>query len=471
MNVRDQVSMARRNLRRHKGRTRLTLLSIIIGAFAVISVIILSFTANQAVTTYFEDTGELYSIDVQRVGADTKIDDALVTKVAGVPGVESLTPVFGLYEFTAIRLEDRFVNAVGGVSVTAENPNGTRSHTVVAGRDLTEADNGAQALVSSDIAGQLTGGNAETLVGQVIYFVADSFYQGPDLDPENCDFGDGQSELVCEEVEVPVTVVGVIQESLSVFMPLQFGLDQKQLTFYYYTPECDPDAEEWANRPDAFVPQAFCEGVLGVDSFDLAKDQGYDQLKIRVASDDAIDGVTQALETDLAMRNRLDTQGMGDLEFSVGRDTLKEIQDVAAIATLIFLLVGGISLLVSAIGVVNTMTMSALERTREIGVMRALGASRQDVTRVFTVESALIGFLGGLWGWILASAAVVAIFFLTDGLASLGLGFSLGLPLLLAALIPASVVVVLTTVIGVIAGVLPARRAAKQDPVESLRSE
>jgi len=155
----------------------------------------------------------------------------------------------------------------------------------------------------------------------------------------------------------------------------------------------------------------------------------------------------------------------------VGRDTLREIQDVVTLVTLIFLLVGGISLLVSSIGVVNTMTMSALERTREIGVMRALGASRKDVTRVFTVESALIGFLGGLWGLILAGVVVVALFFFTDGLATLDVGFTLGLPLLLTALIPASLVVVLTTLIGIAAGVLPARRAAKLDPVESLRAD
>jgi len=92
--VKDQVSMARRNLQRHKGRTRLTLLSIIIGAFAVISVIILSFTANQAVAAYFEETGEQFSIEVQRVGSDTTIDDALVSKVSELSGIQSSTPVW-----------------------------------------------------------------------------------------------------------------------------------------------------------------------------------------------------------------------------------------------------------------------------------------------------------------------------------------------------------------------------------------
>ena len=471
MKVKDQVSMARRNLQRHKGRTRLTLLSIVIGAFAVISVIILSFTANQAVAAYFEQTGEQFSIEVQRVGSDTMIDDALVTKVSGVSGIQSSTPVIGLYEFEALRLGDRFANAVGGVRITAENTNGTRNHVVLAGRELTDSDVGAQALVSSDIAAELTGSAPESIVGETIYLVADSFYRGPAQNPDNCDFGDGTIDPVCEEVEIPVTVVGVVQAELSVYFPLQFGLDQKQYAYFYYSEECDPESESWSGREDAFAPPPQCDDGLYVEKVDIVEQQGYDSLRIRVASDDVIDSVSETLEADLGMRNRLDTQGEGDLEFAVGRDTLQEIQDVVAIVTLIFLLVGGISLLVSAIGVVNTMTMSALERTREIGVMRALGASRKDVTRVFTVESALIGFLGGLWGLILAGIAVVAIFFLTDGLATLDVGFTLGLPLLLTALIPASLVIVLTTVIGVAAGVLPARRAAKLDPVESLRAD
>jgi putative ABC transport system permease protein len=469
--VKDQVSMARRNLQRHKGRTRLTLLSIIIGAFAVISVIILSFTANQAVAAYFEETGEQFSIEVQRVGSDTTIDDALVSKVSELSGIQSSTPVISMYEFKSLRVGDRFANAVGGVSLTAENSNGTRDHVVVAGRELTDSDVGAEALVSSDIAAELTGANPEALVGETVYLVADSFYRGPAQSPDNCDFGDGTTEPECAEVEVPVTVVGVVQAELSVYFPLQFGLDQKQYAYFYYSPECDPDSQSWSGRDEAFAPPPQCDGDYFVEEVDLVDLQGYDALKIRVVSDEVIDSVSAALEADFGMRNRINTQGVGDLEFAVGRDTLREIQDVVTLVTLIFLLVGGISLLVSSIGVVNTMTMSALERTREIGVMRALGASRKDVTRVFTVESALIGFLGGLWGLILAGIAVVAIFFLNDGLATLDVGFTLGLPLLLTALIPASLVVVLTTVIGIAAGVLPARRAAKLDPVESLRAD
>lgn len=471
MRIRDQISMARKNLRRQKGRTRLTLVSIIIGAFAVISVIILSSTANQAVTNFFEETGDLYSIEVQRVGGEVAIDQALATKVGALEGVQSYTPQLGMYDIPSMRFEQQSVNVVGGVELIAERSNGTTDRAIVAGRDLTDSDTGAQALVSADLARELSGGDAESLVGGTIYLATQEWYSGPNQSPDNCDFGDFTEPPVCLPVEIPVTVVGIVQANLSVFFPLEFGVAQREQTWYFYDEKCDPDSDYWYFQPTPFKADPACVGVLMSDGYNIIDEVGWDRLKIRVVSDEAIDGVTNALANDLGMRDRLDTQGEGFLEFAVGRDELEEIQELTTLATLIFLAVGGISLLVSAIGVVNTMTMATLERTREIGVMRALGARRSDVTRVFTVESGLIGFLGGMWGFIFAAATVLIIFAATDGLATLDAGFTLELPILLQALVPATLVVGLTTAIGIFAGVTPARRAAKLDPVESLRSE
>ncbi len=478
MRFRDQITMARRNLKRQKGRTRLTLLSIIIGAFAVISVIILSFVADQAVSDFFENSGELYSITAQRDGADAIIDDALVDRIAAVDGVSAITPALRLFEFSAIRMGDRTVNTFNA-ELEAQRPNGATIFQIEAGRDLDASDTGAQALMSKDIAEVLTDGNPEALIGSTVFLVAGDFYQGPDLTPEDCEFGDGSQPPVCAAVEIPVTVVGLMAGQLKMFFPLEFGVAQKRLTFYFYDPGCDPDSDFWANDPGASQAQprvlddACLDGSLRSDSIDEVEERGYDRLKIRVASDDAVDFVSAALVADFGMRNQRDVQdeGRADFGFAVGRDELREIQSVASVVTLVFLLVGGISLLVSAIGVINTMIMATLERTREIGVMRALGASRRDVTRVFTIESGLLGFLGGLWGLVLASVILMSLYFTTDGFATFGLGFSLDLGLVLTAILPASLVVGLTTFIGVVAGVMPARRAAKLDPVESLRYE
>lgn len=338
MKIRDQIQMARRNLRRQKGRTRLTLLSIIIGAFAVIAVIILAVTANQAVEAYFEETGQLYSIQAERVGGDEQIDDALAADVGALEGVRSVSPMLRLYDFTAIRSGEQRVNIVGGVELTAELPNGTTDQVLVAGRNLADSDTGALALVSADIAGDLTGGQPDSLVGSTILLESSVSYRGPGQSPENCDFGDGMEEVVCSAVDVPVEVVGIVQGSLSVFFPLEFGVSLRETTYYAIDDRCNPESEFWTFSSETFDPPAECEGLVRADTFSIVDDFGYEGLKIRVDSDEAISGVTRARVNDFGMRNRLDTQGEGSLEFAVGREELEEIQNLASLVTLIFLI-------------------------------------------------------------------------------------------------------------------------------------
>jgi putative ABC transport system permease protein len=136
--------------------------------------------------------------------------------------------------------------------------------------------------------------------------------------------------------------------------------------------------------------------------------------------------------------------------------------------------VGAIALLVAAIGIANTMTMSILERTREIGLMKAVGATNRDVLALFLGEAAGIGFLGGLGGvivgWLAGQAInVLAIVYLANQASQQG-----GVPPSVAVYTPIWLPVfslVFATVIGMISGLYPALRAATMIPVLALKYE
>ncbi len=136
--------------------------------------------------------------------------------------------------------------------------------------------------------------------------------------------------------------------------------------------------------------------------------------------------------------------------------------------------VGAIALLVAAIGIANTMAMSILERTREIGLMKAVGATNRDVLAIFLGEAAGIGFIGGLGGvligWLAGQALnVVAVVYLAQQAAEQG-----GLPPSVAVYTPLWLpvfVLIFSIFIGMISGLYPALRAATMIPVMALKYE
>jgi putative ABC transport system permease protein len=145
-----------------------------------------------------------------------------------------------------------------------------------------------------------------------------------------------------------------------------------------------------------------------------------------------------------------------------GADFNKQIGGATAILNSILVGIALISLAVGGLSVINTMAMSIAERTREIGIKRAIGGSRFRIVRELVTESALIGFLGGTIGLILGAAVV---------LLANEAGRSSGTVLFQLTLGTALTAVIFSTVLGALAGFVPALHAARLDPVTALRYE
>ena len=153
---------------------------------------------------------------------------------------------------------------------------------------------------------------------------------------------------------------------------------------------------------------------------------------------------------------------------------LQGINSFFVVLQVIFGGVGAIALLVAAIGIANTMAMSILERTREIGLMKAVGATNRDVLSIFLGEAAGIGFIGGLGGivigWLAAQGMnVLAIVFLANQASQQG-----GAPPSVAVYTPIWLPIfalIFSTLIGMLSGLYPALRAATMIPVNALKYE
>lgn len=148
-------------------------------------------------------------------------------------------------------------------------------------------------------------------------------------------------------------------------------------------------------------------------------------------------------------------------------DTVTQANKIFGVLQVVLSIFGIIALVVAAIGLINTMTISLLERTNEIGIMRAIGASPADIKKLFLGDSLMIGFLGGLGGIILGYVVARLSNFGINLLAKV-LG---GKPVNIFYFPPWFIIfiLVLSAVVGLIGGYWPARRAAKLDPLEALK--
>jgi putative ABC transport system permease protein len=179
-----------------------------------------------------------------------------------------------------------------------------------------------------------------------------------------------------------------------------------------------------------------------------------DRIIVRVANSPDVPGVAQVVRRMLERRHN----AVVDFEIAVPELLLRQEQRTKTIFNIVLGAIASISLIVGGIGIMNIMLASVLERIREIGVRRALGATRKDILSQFLCEAVMISTAGGVAGIILGGAAAYGI----ERLAKITTIVS-----------PLSVMIAFTVsfIVGMAFGVVPAHQAAGQDPVDCLRYE
>lgn len=216
-------------------------------------------------------------------------------------------------------------------------------------------------------------------------------------------------------------------------------------------------SSEQRQRVEVALPDRIAMKSWWLNDPDLLQNSGYDTVQIRA--------------TDTTAANRLvrDIKAEGYEVQSL--ETIIQLADqVFSVINIMLSSVGGLALLVASLGIVNTMIMSIYERTREIGTLKAIGASRGDVRLMFMIEAGMIGVMGGLlgivggWGLGKILNRVIQYYIDTRNLPIRGNFFVVSPTLALASL-------GFAILVGVVAGLYPANRAAKLDPLLALRHE
>ncbi len=180
----------------------------------------------------------------------------------------------------------------------------------------------------------------------------------------------------------------------------------------------------------------------------------YDQARVRVATNNDINQV----------KGEVIDKGYQVASLS---ETIDQANKIFRIIQIVLGLFGAVALVVSSIGMFNTMTVTLLERTNEIGIMRAIGATKQSLKNMFMFESLIIGFLGGVVGEGIGMGTAMLFNFAVNTLASRFGGAKTDLFYFPGWFLTG--IIVLSMIIGLLSGVFPARRAANLEPLEALR--
>ncbi len=413
MDGRETLRLATRAIRGHKLRSALTVLGVVIGIAAVVTFVTLGASVKADVVGQIDQSAanNIYLLSGPEGGdgppqaAGPVYTERDLENIRDIEGVDTVVPRGGVRADAVSARNGTVALGANSGSVTATTPAAFDRATFLEGERFER-------------------GQSEVVVNE----------QASALFEENLSVGDGISLTLAGGETANLTVVGVVNRT-GTESPFQSFSQQPQ----FYVPT-DPYYDRVVELSDGTEQRAYPQVTVVANPAEVTATK--ERIEAYFPDSDAAQLQRPGFEPS--------ARTTGDIA-----DSLEELVDrLTRFVTGLAL----ISLLVGAIGIANIMLVSVTERTREIGIMKAVGARNRDVLVLFLAESALLGVVGALiampvgvvGGWAAASYADVPLTFVPEWFA---------------------IAIVVGVLVGVLAGLYPAWRAASVDPIDALRHE
>ena len=427
----DFVKMGFKNLWRRKLRTILTIMGVVIGTFSIVIMVSLGVGMTEGYKEEMAQWGSLTKITIQKhsdIGAEEtgmgaakepKLDDNLITNLKNIEHVRGVTPILSVSATLKSGKYQSYLN------ITGVDPE------CIEFFDFPELASG-EYLSNSNPTAILFGSESYNF-----YNPKQNYYGGMNNEAK-VDLMNDNIKITFDDTwnkeKTPkytkLNVAGVFQESTG-----EFG---------YNAYASIDQVSKWYKE----IQKKNNNKVTEVE---------YQEVWVSVDDVDNVESVQQQIKD------------MGYTTYSMA-DNLDAVKEVSNMLQLILGGIGAVSLLVSAIGIANTMIMSIYERTKEIGVMKVLGCLVTDIRKIFLFEATIIGFCGGMVG---IGFSYLVSYLLNKYAPQIGsmIGMSASSTISVIPLWLSVGAVVFAMLVGIVSGLYPARKATKIKPLEAIRSE
>lgn len=404
--MRDSISLVYRNIKERKTRSILTILGITVGIGAVIALISIGFGMQESITAELVEMADVIVVTPGRqelgaFGEFGSFTDRDLEMVKRIGGVKDAVAMRGEMEDVKCRGETFRLNVVG------IDP---RDITAVFGETIKREEGGE--------AGMMTAGRDlrenDHQACEIGYSIAYDYFDD--------DIGVNDRLTINGS---KFRVVGVLEK--------QGGFRSEVDSAIYITTR---------------------------DSINILDNEDISELFVRVRNIEDAEKIADEIEERIDDNHKLDDFTSA---LTMG-SAIEQFESVFGILQAVLIAIASISLLVAAMGIMNTMLMSVMERTHEIGIMKAIGAKNRNILSLFLLEAGVVSVIGGVCGCVLGVTGAQAISF----------GIQTAFDVEVATIVKPEVLlggIAVAMLVGILSGLYPARKASKMSPVEAVKYE